>query len=200
MSDFRLEPYGDVLGGVRYRDSTLRLGPSTGALVLAGLHLAFGLTAVALGIATANPFFFVVAVPTVWTLPYLRCRIVATGRSIVVVNTWHRRSLSIDDVEATAIEAFEPGLGFLPFVGSGTLWPHRLASCWLVLHTGPPVRCDALVGMPTERHPLAPTPIEAKHAILERWIRAAVDERSINPAGRRPTAPARATSTGSRRR
>ncbi len=200
VSRFRLEPYEDLLGGVRFRDGTLRLGPTTGAIALTGLQLAFGLLCVALGIATANPLFLFGAAPALWTLRYLRCRVVATDGSIVVVNKWHRRSLSIDEVEATAIEAFQPGLGFLPFVGLGNLWPRRLVACWLILRTGPPVRCDALVGLPAERRPLAPTPIEAKHAILERWIRAAVDDRSVSPAGRRRAGPARATSTRSPRR
>ena len=182
MSRFHLEPYEDVLGGVRYRDDTLRLGPSIGGLALTGLALAFGALFVAVGIAARSPFFLLAAVlQTLLCLPYLWCRVVATGRSIVVVNKWRRYSLTIDDIAAAQIEGFEPGLGFLPFAAFTTLWPRSFEACYLVRRNGPPVRCDALVGMPGEERPLAPTPVEVKQAILQRWI-AAARAGTVSPA------------------
>lgn len=174
MSGFRLEPYEDVLGGVRHRDGALRLRPSTGAFALVGLDLAVGTALVVLGVAARSLFFLLAAVvQTLYSLRYLRCRVVATGRSILVVNKWHRYSLSIGDITAAQIEDFEPGLGFMPFAAFNTLWPRSFEACWLIRSSGPPVRCDALVGMPGEANPLAPTPVEAKQAILQRWIVAA---------------------------
>ena len=127
-----------------------------------------------MGIAARSPFLLLAAVVQILcSLRYLRCRVVATSRSILVVNKWHRYSLSIGDITAARIEDFEPGLGSMPFAACNTLWPRSFEACGLIRSSGPPVRGDALVGMPGEAHPLAPMPVEAKQAILQRWIVAA---------------------------
>ena len=176
VNDFRLERYEDGLGGVRYRRGVLLLGPSRGAIGLALSGVVFAGLLIAAGIALGVIFFAgvgaAIAVPTA---PYLRSRVVATDRRMDVVNKWRRYQIARADVVHVKVEEFRPALGFMPFSGPTTVWPRTLAACYLTLRDRGVVRCDALVGFLPQDAFGHPSPVEAKAAILQRWIEAAQD-------------------------
>ena len=173
VNAFRLQPYEHGIGGVDHRDGVLRLLPSRGATGLALYGTLFSLLAVFAGIALeivlAVPIGIALGVPSV---RYLFCRVVAAEATITVVNKWQRYTVPLDGVVAAVVEDFRPSLGFLPFSGPTTLWPRRLAACFLTLRDGRRIRCDALVGLITDGLAPNPTIIETKAAILRRWIEA----------------------------
>lgn len=174
MNAFCLQPYEHGIGGVHHRDGVLRLRPTRGATGLALYGTVFSLLAVLAGIALeivlAVPIGIALGVPSV---RYLFCRLVAAGATITVVNKWQRHTVLVDDVVTAVVEDFRPRLGFMPFSGPTTLWPRRLAACFLTLRDGRRIRCDALVGLMTDGLAPYPTIIETKAAILRRWVEAA---------------------------
>ncbi len=105
MSTFSLKRFENTLPGVRLRDGTLRLRPTWAATSVVLCVGAFGLLAIAAGtaatIAAPDAFIAVIGIAfivvgaalCVVSMQYLRCRVVAQGPTILVVNQWWKRRL-----------------------------------------------------------------------------------------------------------
>ena len=173
VSDFRLKPYEDVMGGVRYGNGRLRLKPSGAAEALDLYGLAVTLILGVLAVMTMNVVLGLAVVPTaVLSCRFLRCRVTAGDHKITVTNKWRQRCVEVAEVAEAKIQTFRPGWGFLPFAGPTTIWPRTFSAGVLVLRDGTEVRADALVGLPRSRGDTIATPVEAKVGILQRWIEA----------------------------
>jgi hypothetical protein len=170
MSAFSLKPYEDQVPGVQFRDGRLRLRPTWAATTFDLYGAAVGLCVAGVGVAVHNAVIVIAGFAgAVLLLPYLRCRVVAEGGSIVVVNKWRRSTLDVDDTTGVNVTAFRPA-SFVPFRDPFTLWPRTLIGCSLLVRDGGVLRCDALVGLPRDADSADPSPIEVKTAILQRWI------------------------------
>jgi hypothetical protein len=172
---FALKPYEDMIPGVRFRDEVLRLRPTWAATSLDLYGLGFGALLLGIGIATLNVFTLVAGVVLVAIfVPYLRCRVVAQGNTILVVNKWNRRRFDVGTIRSVGLSDYAPG-SFVPFRGPLTIWPQELLAGVLITRDNDEVRCDALVGLPRSLTGTDQNPVKAKTEILKRWVESAVN-------------------------